>query len=112
MTSAQTTSLVAEKLDALYEFERAPVTEDRLQPPSYFAGLFAGEHVAATEFVIGALLVSFGASARDIVFGLLLGNLLAVLSWTLVCAPIAVQTRLTRATSRTRRSVSQGRWRW
>jgi NCS1 family nucleobase:cation symporter-1 len=27
--------------------------------------------------------------------GLLLGNLLAVLSWTLVCAPIAVRTRLT-----------------
>ena len=59
------------------------------------AGLFAGEHVAATEFVIGALLVSFGASARDIVLGLLLGNLLAVLSWTLLCAPIAVGTRLT-----------------
>jgi NCS1 family nucleobase:cation symporter-1 len=86
---------VVEKLDSLYEFERAPVTRDRLQPGSYFAGLFAGEHVAATEFVIGALLVSFGASARDIVFGLLLGNLLAVLSWTLVCAPIAVGTRLT-----------------
>jgi cytosine permease len=86
---------VVHRLDALYEFERAPVTEDRLQPPSYFAGLFAGEHVAATEFVIGALLVSFGASARDIVFGLLLGNLLAVLSWTFVCAPIAVDTRLT-----------------
>jgi NCS1 family nucleobase:cation symporter-1 len=86
---------VVERLDGLYEFERAPVTEDRLEPPSYFAGLFAGEHVAATEFVIGALLVSFGASARDIVLGLLLGNLLAVLSWTLVCAPIAVETRLT-----------------
>jgi NCS1 family nucleobase:cation symporter-1 len=88
-------SHVVERLDGLYEFERAPVTEDRLEPPSYFAGLFAGEHVAATEFVIGALLVSFGASARDIVVGLALGNLLAVLSWTLVCAPIAVGTRLT-----------------
>ena len=51
--------------------------------------------MAATEFVIGALLVSFGASATDIVLGLLLGNLLAVLSWTFVCAPIAVATRLT-----------------
>jgi cytosine permease len=86
---------VVEKLDELYEFERAPVTADHLQPGSYFAGLFSGEHVAATEFVIGALLVSFGASARDIVVGLLVGNLLAVLSWTLVCAPIAVGTRLT-----------------
>jgi cytosine permease len=95
MPPPDATEDVVHRLDALYEFERAPVTEDRLQPPSYFAGLFAGEHVAATEFVIGALLVSFGASARDIVFGLLLGNLMAVLSWTLVCAPIAVQTRLT-----------------
>jgi cytosine permease len=95
MSPAHATEDVVHRLDALYEFERAPVTEDRLQPPSYFAGLFAGEHVAATEFVIGALLVSFGASARDIVFGLLLGNLMAVLSWTFVCAPIAVQTRLT-----------------
>lgn len=95
MPPADAQSDVVHRLDRLYEFERAPVTESKLQPPSYFAGLFAGEHVAATEFVIGALLVSFGASARDIVLGLLLGNLLAVLSWTLVCAPIAVQTRLT-----------------
>jgi NCS1 family nucleobase:cation symporter-1 len=94
MTAAATGEVV-QKLDSLYEFERAPVTPDRLQPGSHFAGLFSGEHIAATEFVIGALLVSFGASARDIVLGLLLGNLLAVLSWTLVCAPIAVATRLT-----------------
>jgi NCS1 family nucleobase:cation symporter-1 len=95
MSSAEATGDVVKRLDSLYEFERAPVTADKLQPGSYFAGLFAGEHVAATEFVIGALLVSFGASATDIVFGLLLGNLLAVLSWTFVCAPIAVGTRLT-----------------
>jgi NCS1 family nucleobase:cation symporter-1 len=95
MTSADARSDAVRRLDRLYEFERAPVTADKLQPGAYFAGLFAGEHVAATEFVIGALLVSFGASASDIVFGLLLGNLLAVLSWTFVCAPIAVSTRLT-----------------
>jgi len=95
MSSAEAAGDVVQRLDSLYEFERAPVTPDKLQPGSYFAGLFAGEHVAATEFVIGALLVSFGASATDIVFGLLLGNLLAVLSWTFVCAPIAVGTRLT-----------------
>jgi len=29
------------------------------------------------------------------IIGLLLGNLMAVLSWTLVCAPIAARTRLT-----------------
>jgi cytosine permease len=95
MSGAQAPAEAVQRLDSLYEFERAPVTEDKLEPGSYFAGLFAGEHVAATEFVIGALLVSFGASATDIVFGLLLGNLLAVLSWTFVCAPIAVGTRLT-----------------
>jgi len=83
------------RLDAMYEFDREPVTPDRFEPGRHFAGNFAGEHVAATEFVIGALFVSWGAAVPDILFGLLLGNLLAVLSWTLVCAPIAVDTRLT-----------------
>ncbi len=82
-------------LDLLYEFEREPVSQDKLQPGKHFAGIFAGEHVAGTEFVIGALFVTWGASAFDIFVGLLLGNLMAVLTWTFVCAPIAVQTRLT-----------------
>lgn len=51
--------------------------------------------MAGTEFVIGALFVTWGVGAQDILFGLLLGNLFAVLSWALVCAPIAVETRLT-----------------
>jgi NCS1 family nucleobase:cation symporter-1 len=83
------------RLDKLYEFERQPVTDDKLQPGAYFAGVYSGEHIAATEFVIGAAFVSFGATAYDVLAGLLVGNLLAVLSWTLVCAPIAYQTRLT-----------------
>lgn len=82
-------------LDALYEFEREPVSEDRLQSGKHFAGVYAGEHVAGTEFVIGALFVAWGATAYNIFVGLLLGNLLAVLTWTFVCAPIAVRTRLT-----------------
>ncbi len=82
-------------MDKLYEFEREPVSEDKLQSGKHFAGVFAGEHVAGTEFVIGALFVAWGATAKDIFLGLLLGNLLAVLTWTFVCAPIAVQTRLT-----------------
>lgn len=82
-------------MDALYEFEREPVSQDKLQPGKHFAGVFSGEHVAGTEFVIGALFVAWGASAYDIFVGLLLGNLMAVLTWTFVCAPIAVQTRLT-----------------
>jgi len=90
-----TASSIIARLDQLNEFERQPVTDEKLQPGAYFAGVYSGEHIAATEFVIGAAFVSFGATARDVVLGLLLGNLLAVLSWTLVCAPIAYQTRLT-----------------
>jgi len=86
---------IFQRLDQLNEFERQPVTADKLHGGSYFAAVFSGEHVAATEFVIGALFVSFGAGAFDVLVGLLIGNLLAVLSWALVCAPIAVQTRLT-----------------
>ena len=88
-------SRVVEALDKLYEFEREPVSDDKLQPARHFAGLFAGEHVAGTEFVIGAMFVKWGASPMDIFVGLLLGNLLAVLTWTFVCAPIATRTRLT-----------------
>jgi len=84
-----------EMLDKTYEFDREPISEDKLHGGWHFAGLFAGEHIAATEFVIGALFVSWGAGVSDIIFGLLLGNLLAVLSWTLITVPIAVQTRLT-----------------
>lgn len=83
------------RLDKLNEFERQPVTEDKLQSGRHFAGVFAGEHVAATEFVIGALFVSRGAHTCDVIVGLVFGNLLAVLSWALICAPIAVNTRLT-----------------
>lgn len=79
----------------LYEFDREPVPKSRLLGPGYFAGAYAGEHVAATEFVIGVTFVNWGASVQDIFLGLVVGNLLAVLTWTLVCAPIAVNTRLT-----------------
>jgi cytosine permease len=82
-------------MDKLYEFDREPVAPEKLQSGGKFAGLFAGEHVAATEFVIGAFFVLHGIGARDLLLGLLLGNLLAVLSWTFLCAPIAVRTRLT-----------------
>jgi hypothetical protein len=86
---------VVRRLDRLYEYDREPVAQNQLHGCAHFAGIYAGEHVAATEFVIGALFVSWGARAGDVLIGLLLGNLMAVLSWTLVCAPIATQTRLT-----------------
>ncbi len=94
MAESKPSSLI-ERLDKLNEFERQPVTEDKLQSGRHFAGVFAGEHVAATEFVIGALFVSRGAHTCDVIVGLIFGNLLAVLSWALVCTPIAVRTRLT-----------------
>ena len=86
---------IIERLDKLNEFERQPIPVDKLQSGRHFAGLFAGEHVAATEFVIGALFVSKGAHTCDVIVGLVIGNFLAVLSWALVCAPIAAKTRLT-----------------
>ncbi len=92
---SQHKSKAIEALDKLYEFEQEPVSPDKLQPGRYFAASYGGEHVAGTEFVIGALFVAWGATASNIFLGLLVGNLLAVLTWTLVCAPIAVQTRLT-----------------
>jgi len=95
MTTTEAAGGIFKRLDQLNEFERQPVTEDKLHGGMYFAGNFAGEHVAGTEFVIGALFVIWGATAFDVLVGLLLGNALAVLSWVLVCAPIAVQTRLT-----------------
>lgn len=77
------------------EFEAQPISPNKLQPARAFAGSYAGEHVAGTEFVIGALFVSWGVGAGDILVGLLLGNLLAVLTWGLLTAPIATETRLT-----------------
>ena len=45
--------------------------------------------------MIGPLFVAAGVSAFDLLVGLLVGNLLAVLSWTLLTAPIATRARLT-----------------
>src|SRR5512145_1903161 len=88
-------SSVTDRLDALYEFDREPVRPERLKGFSNFAGLYAGEHVAGTEFIIGPLFVSHGVAASDLFLGLISGNLLAVLCWAFLCAPVAVRTRLT-----------------
>ncbi len=94
MSETQASS-VTERLDALYEFDREPVTADKLQGAGSFIGMYSGEHVAGTEFVIGPLFVAHGVAAIDLFLGLLVGNLLAVLSWAFLTAPIAVRTRLT-----------------
>ena len=74
--------------------EQLPVSKHKLHDWTHFAGLYAAEHVAATEFVIGATFVALGAKTKDILLGLLIGNILAVLSWTFITSPIAVDTRL------------------
>ncbi|GAA0745343.1 hypothetical protein [Gaetbulibacter jejuensis] len=76
------------------EVDQLPIAKNKLHNWNHFAGLYAAEHVAATEFVIGATFVALGASTKDILLGLLIGNILAVLSWTLITSPIAVETRL------------------
>jgi purine-cytosine permease-like protein len=77
------------------EFEREPVPKSALLGFKSFIGMYAGEHCAGTELMIGPLFVAAGVSAFDLVMGLLLGNALAVLSWMFLCAPIATRSRLT-----------------
>lgn len=71
-----------------------PVADKELSGAGRFFGLYGGEHIAATEFVIGATLVQYGCTATDILIGLAIGNLLATLSFALLCAPLATDTRL------------------
>lgn len=77
------------------EFEREPVPESAQLGFKSFIGMYAGEHCAGTELMIGPLFVAAGVSAFDLIVGLLLGNALAVLSWRFMTAPIATRARLT-----------------
>ncbi|MDX1699738.1 MAG: hypothetical protein R3250_03920 [Melioribacteraceae bacterium] len=83
------------RLNSVDEFERTPVPKESRKGWGSFIGMYAGEHTAGTEFVLGPLFVAHGASASNIIWGLLIGNLLAVLSWAFLCAPVAVKYRLT-----------------
>jgi len=95
MNSSGSRHNIIQRLDSLYEFDREPVSPGKLQNFGKFIGLYAGEHVAGTEFVIGPLFVAHGVTASDLFLGLLVGNILAVLSWAFLCAPISVKIRLT-----------------
>lgn len=77
------------------EFERQAVPKSHLKSWKSFLGMYAGEHAAGTEFMIGPLFLTAGVSAFDLIVGLLIGNLLAVLSWRFLTAEIAVKHRLT-----------------
>ncbi|MBI9070204.1 MAG: hypothetical protein JEY94_01315 [Melioribacteraceae bacterium] len=83
------------QLNSVVEFERTPIPGNKLKGWGSFIGMYAGEHTAGTEFVIGPLFVAHGVATADLLLGLLFGNLLAVLSWAFLCAPIAVKRRIT-----------------
>ncbi|TWT98342.1 purine-cytosine permease family protein [Stieleria varia] len=77
------------------EFERERVPDSALLGSGKFWGMYAGEHAAGTEFMIGPLFLAAGASLQDLILGLLLGNLLAVLTWRFLVTPIAMAKRYT-----------------
>ena len=73
------------------EFERVSVPEKNHKTWKSFLGMYAGEHAAGTEFMIGPLFLTVGVSAFDLIVGLFFGNLFAVLSWRYLTAKIAVK---------------------
>jgi NCS1 family nucleobase:cation symporter-1 len=79
---------------AASEYERERVPDSALKGPSGFWGMYAGEHTAGTEFMIGPLFVAWGADAVSLIFGLLIGNLLAVLTWRYLTATIRPWARI------------------
>lgn len=83
------------RLKNIDEYERRPVPDDKRKGWRSFLGMYAGEHTAGTEFVIGPLFVAHGVATGELIWGLVLGNVLAVLSWAFLCAPVAVKTKLT-----------------
>ncbi|MGP8306381.1 purine-cytosine permease family protein [Vibrio sp. YIC-376] len=95
MSTTITSTETQETEVTLNEYEQERVPKHKLLGWRHFLGSYSGEHVAGTEFVIGAAFVAWGASTFDILMGLLVGNLMAVLTWALITAPIATQSRLT-----------------
>jgi len=77
------------------EYEREAVPQSKWKSWKSFLGMYAGEHAAGTEFIIGPLFLTTGVSAFDLIVGLLIGNLLAVLSWRFLTAEIGTKFRYT-----------------
>ncbi|MEJ6578336.1 MAG: hypothetical protein QNL33_17510 [Akkermansiaceae bacterium] len=77
------------------EYERTPVPKKALKGPGKFWGMYAGEHAAGTEFMIGPLFLAAGASLSNLLVGLLIGNILAILTWRYLVVPIAMNKRMT-----------------
>ncbi|MEO9477901.1 MAG: hypothetical protein ABJG41_20325 [Cyclobacteriaceae bacterium] len=77
------------------EYERERIPQSKLKGWKSFLGMYAGEHAAGTEFMIGPLFLAAGASLSDLILGLFIGNILALLTWRYLVAPIAVSNKLT-----------------
>ncbi len=75
--------------------EDAPITPRGYRRLTYFLGFFAGENISGTAFVIGASFATWGVGTIDTILGLFIGATLGILSYTLVTATMAVQTRVT-----------------
>lgn len=75
--------------------EDAPITPRGYRKLTYFLGFFAGENISGTAFVIGAAFATWGVSTIDTILGLFIGATLGILSYTLITATLAVQTRVT-----------------
>jgi purine-cytosine permease-like protein len=80
---------------SLKERDTWPVSKYKLHGAKHFIGFFSAAQISATEFVIGVTFVNLGVSFFDILVGLLIGNLLAVLSWVLITTPISYNSKLT-----------------
>lgn len=91
--SSDASTRVDEQIQEM-DAEQLPAGQHETHRPGHFAGLYAAENVAGTEFIFGATFVILGASLVDVLIGLAIGNLLAVLSFRFLAAPIAVGTRM------------------
>jgi hypothetical protein len=82
-------------ISAVDEFGRETVPESKLNGLGSFVGWYIGDHASGTKVRIGPWFVTHGVTAFDVRFRMLLRNFMAVLSWSFLCAPLAVRVRQT-----------------
>lgn len=72
------------------------LSQKRICPASATSSVCTAASISLQqEFVIGATLVAWGCSAKSIILGLIIGNILAMLSFTFCCATLGTSTCLT-----------------
>ena len=77
------------------EHEREAVPETEWKASTAFVGMYAGEHTAGTEFLIGPMFLLGSVGFGELVLALLLGNVLAVSTWRWVVAEVATRDHIT-----------------